>query len=113
MQLCPHAVVSSSSRDQYRKYSSWVTDIIAAKVPFFENKVEKLSLYKAVDEIKYRFGSRIVSKAVNTKVQESVNESLTKHRKRKDSLRFHLQQYVRILLEKRKSVSISICIFRY
>ena len=36
MQLCPHAIVTSSSRDQYSKYSRWVTDIIASKVPLFE-----------------------------------------------------------------------------
>lgn len=58
---------------------------ISTQMSLFENKVEKLNLYKAVDEIKDRFGSRIVSKAVNTKNNESVNESLTKHRKRKES----------------------------
>ena len=36
MQLCPHAIVTSSSRGDYSKYSRWVTDIIAAKVPLFE-----------------------------------------------------------------------------
>lgn len=36
LQLCPHAVVTSSSRGQYSKYSRWVTDIIASKVPLFE-----------------------------------------------------------------------------
>lgn len=36
LQLCPHAIVTSSSRDQYSKYSRWVTEIIAAKVPLFE-----------------------------------------------------------------------------
>src|SRR5688572_33495852 len=28
MQLCPHAIITSSSRDQYSKFSRWVTDII-------------------------------------------------------------------------------------
>ena len=36
MQLCPQAIITSSSRDQYSKYSRWVTEIIAAKVPLFE-----------------------------------------------------------------------------
>ena len=36
MQLCPHAIITNASRDQYSKYSRWVTDIIAAKVPLFE-----------------------------------------------------------------------------
>ncbi len=36
LQLCPSAIVTSASRDQYSKYSRWVTDIIAQKVPLFE-----------------------------------------------------------------------------
>jgi DNA polymerase-4 len=36
MQLCPHAIITNASRDQYSKYSRWVTEIIAAKVPLFE-----------------------------------------------------------------------------
>lgn len=36
LQLCPHAVVTHSSRGDYSKYSRWVTDIIASKVPLFE-----------------------------------------------------------------------------
>lgn len=36
MQLCPQAVITNASRDQYSKYSRWVTDIIASKVPLFE-----------------------------------------------------------------------------
>ncbi len=36
LQLCPQAIVTSSSRDQYSKYSRWVTDIIASRVPLFE-----------------------------------------------------------------------------
>jgi DNA polymerase-4 len=36
MQLCPHAIVTNSSRDQYSKYSRWVTEIISSKVPLFE-----------------------------------------------------------------------------
>ncbi|MEO8403597.1 MAG: DNA polymerase IV [Chitinophagaceae bacterium] len=36
MQLCPHAIITNSSRGEYSKYSRWVTDIIANKVPLFE-----------------------------------------------------------------------------
>jgi DNA polymerase IV len=36
MKLCPQAVVVSGSRGDYSKYSRWVTDIIADKVPLFE-----------------------------------------------------------------------------
>lgn len=36
LQLCPHAIVTNASRDQYSKYSRWVTDIISGKVPLFE-----------------------------------------------------------------------------
>lgn len=36
MKLCPHAIVTSSSRGDYSKYSRWVTDIIASQVPLFE-----------------------------------------------------------------------------
>ena len=36
MQLCPHAIITSSSRSDYSRYSRWVTDIIADKVPLFE-----------------------------------------------------------------------------
>ncbi|HLF45326.1 MAG TPA: DNA polymerase IV [Chitinophagaceae bacterium] len=36
MQLCPQAIITNASRDQYSKYSRWVTDIIAKKVPLFE-----------------------------------------------------------------------------
>lgn len=36
MQLCPHAIVTNSSRADYSRYSHWVTDIIASKVPLFE-----------------------------------------------------------------------------
>jgi DNA polymerase-4 len=36
MQLCPHAIITNSSRGEYSKYSRWVTDIIQSKVPRFE-----------------------------------------------------------------------------
>ena len=34
--LCPHAIVVSGMRGEYSRYSRWVTDIIASKVPLFE-----------------------------------------------------------------------------
>src|ERR1043165_3936437 len=36
LQLCPHAIVTNNSRSEYSKFSRWVTDIIASKVPLFE-----------------------------------------------------------------------------
>jgi DNA polymerase-4 len=36
IQLCPHAIVTNASRRDYSKFSRWVTDIIAEKVPLFE-----------------------------------------------------------------------------
>ncbi|SDX12652.1 DNA polymerase-4 [Hydrobacter penzbergensis] len=36
MKLCPHAVVLRGTHTEYRRYSQWVTDIIAAKAPLFE-----------------------------------------------------------------------------
>jgi len=36
LQLCPHLIVSNSSRGEYSKYSRWVTQIIASKAPLFE-----------------------------------------------------------------------------
>ncbi|MBM3915747.1 MAG: DNA polymerase IV [Sphingomonadales bacterium] len=36
LQLCPQAIVTNASRHQYGKYSRWVTELIAEKVPLFE-----------------------------------------------------------------------------
>ncbi len=36
MKLCPQAILLHGTRGEYSKYSRWVTDIIAAKVPLFE-----------------------------------------------------------------------------
>ncbi len=36
IKLCPHAVIVSNSRGEYSKFSRWVTEIIASKVPLFE-----------------------------------------------------------------------------
>lgn len=44
---------------------------ITMQMSLFENNVEKLNLYKAVDEIKDRFGPKLVTKAVNTKARDA------------------------------------------
>ena len=36
LQLCPHLIVSNSSRAEYSRYSRWGTQIIASKAPLFE-----------------------------------------------------------------------------
>jgi len=36
LQLCPQAIVTNHSRDQYSHFSRWVTDLIADRVPAFE-----------------------------------------------------------------------------
>ncbi len=36
LQLCPHAIFLKGTRGEYSKYSRWVTQIIADKVPLFE-----------------------------------------------------------------------------
>jgi DNA polymerase-4 len=36
LQLCPQVIVLSGTRGEYSKYSRWVTQIIARKVPLFE-----------------------------------------------------------------------------
>jgi DNA polymerase-4 len=43
---------------------------ITMQMSLFENNVEKLQLYKAVDDIKDRFGSKLVTKAVVTKKKQ-------------------------------------------
>ena len=34
--LCPHAVIVGGARNEYTRYSRWVTEIIAEKAPLFE-----------------------------------------------------------------------------
>jgi DNA polymerase-4 len=53
------------------------------QMSLFDNKVEKLQLYKAVDDIKDRFGSKMVTKAVNSGSKEDSNLNFTKHNKKK------------------------------
>ncbi len=56
---------------------------ITMQMSLFDNNVEKLNLYKAVDDIKDRFGSKLVTKAVNTTSKESSNEFTTRYNKKK------------------------------
>ena len=56
---------------------------ITMQMSLFENNVEKLNLYKAVDEIKDRFGSKLISKAVTSQVKDNSNEFTTRHSKKK------------------------------
>ncbi len=53
------------------------------QMSLFENNIEKLNLYKAVDDIKDRFGSKLVSKAVTSESKDGSNTHLTKHNKKK------------------------------
>lgn len=53
------------------------------QMSLFENNVEKLNLYKAVDDIKDRFGSKLVTKAVTSQMKETTNEFTTRHNKKK------------------------------
>ena len=52
------------------------------QMSLFDNKVEKLQLYKAVDDIKERFGSKIVTKAVNSGAREEAF-NFSQHNKKK------------------------------
>lgn len=48
--------------------------LITMQMSLFENNAEKLQLYKAVDEIKERFGTKLVSKAVIVKNKSGKEE---------------------------------------
>jgi DNA polymerase-4 len=48
------------------------------QMSLFENNVEKLQLYKAVDDIKDRFGSKLVNKAVTLNKKENQPPQKTK-----------------------------------
>jgi DNA polymerase-4 len=58
---------------------------ITMQMSLFENNIEKLNLYKAVDDIKERFGSKIVTKAVNSDPGETDNQWMSKHNKKSRS----------------------------
>lgn len=52
---------------------------ITMQMSLFENNVEKLKLYNAVDDIKDRFGSKLLTKAVNSNTKKD-NQPLTNKR---------------------------------
>ncbi len=54
------------------------------QMSLFENNAEKLGLYKAVDDIKDRFGNNVISKAITTGMSEGTNRNTTRHNKKKD-----------------------------
>lgn len=56
---------------------------ITTQMSLFENNIEKLQLFKAVDEIKDKYGSRSVTKAITSKLSDNENEMLTTHNKKK------------------------------
>jgi DNA polymerase-4 len=56
---------------------------ITMQMSLFENNIEKLNLYKAVDDIKDRFGAKMVKKAVNTDSEEGKFRDTTKHNRKK------------------------------
>lgn len=58
---------------------------ITMQMSLFENNAEKLNLYKAVDEIKDRFGSKLVTKAVISQMKDGDNRFTTKHNRKKTS----------------------------
>ena len=55
---------------------------ITMQMSLFDDRVEKLQLYKAVDDIKDRFGSKILTKAVNADAKEDAF-NFTQHNKKK------------------------------
>ncbi|MBI5856302.1 MAG: DNA polymerase IV [Sphingobacteriales bacterium] len=58
---------------------------ITMQMSLFENNIEKLNLYKAVDDIKERFGSKLVTKAVTSEMKDSENAFTTRHNKKKSA----------------------------
>lgn len=55
------------------------------QMSLFDNNMEKLQLYKAVDDIKDRFGSKAVIKAVTTSLQDEANRQFSQHNKKKQA----------------------------
>lgn len=58
---------------------------ITMQMSLFDKNVEKLNLFKAVDDIKDRFGSKAITKAVTSKLKEGVNKHTTRHNKKKEA----------------------------
>ena len=49
----------------------------------FDDAVEKLELFKAVDDIKNQFGSKAVVKAVTSQLTEGASYATTRHNRKK------------------------------
>jgi len=58
---------------------------ITMQMSLFDNNVEKLNLFKAVDDIKDRFGTKFISKAVSSKGKDSEHKKFTQHNKKKEA----------------------------
>jgi DNA polymerase IV len=54
------------------------------QMSLFDNKAEKLNLYKTVDDIKNQFGSNAVTKAVTSHLSEGTSHHTTRHNKKKE-----------------------------
>jgi DNA polymerase IV len=55
------------------------------QMSLFDNNIEKLNLYKAVDDIKGRFGAGLVSKAVNSGMKDGEGKKTSKFNKKKET----------------------------
>ena len=55
------------------------------QMSLFENNAEKMGLYKAVDNIKNQFGSKVISKATTTGLTDGKNRNTTSHNKKKSA----------------------------
>jgi DNA polymerase IV len=58
--------------------------LFTMQMSLFDNKMEKFNLYKAVDDIKNQFGSKAVTKAVTSQLDEGTNYQTTRHNKKKE-----------------------------
>ena len=55
------------------------------QMSLFDNQVEKLQLYKAVDDIKDRYGSKMITKAVTSGSKEGANLATSRQSLKKKS----------------------------
>jgi DNA polymerase-4 len=55
------------------------------QMSLFDNNIEKLNLYKTIDEIKNQYGSKAVIKAVTSQLNDGSNKHTTRHNKKKEA----------------------------
>ena len=67
LQLCPGAIVTSNSRGEYSKFSRWVTEIIASKVPLFE-KASIDEFYIDLSGMDKFFGASLYAKELRDQI---------------------------------------------